>query len=233
VSFELFPGETLGIVGESGSGKTTSARIALALLEPNSGEVLLRGAPWSTLTPPQRRDLRKQIGVVYQDPLSSFDPRWPVGRIITDALGTGPRPPSNKAEARSRAVRLLEQVGLGEQHLDSSPLRLSGGQRQRVAVARALAPEPEVIVCDEPVSALDVSIQAQVLDLLTDLQDELGVSYLFISHDLGVIHHVSDRILVMKDGRVVESGTADEVFERPQDPYTQQLLTALPRLARS
>ena len=233
VSFELLAGETLGIVGESGSGKTTSARIALALLQPTSGEVLLHRQQWSALSPAQRRPLRKRIGVIYQDPLSSFDPRWAVGRIITDALRTGSRPPSSKAEARARAVRLLEQVGLGERHLASAPLRLSGGQRQRVAIARALAPEPEVIVCDEPVSALDVSIQAQVLDLLTDLQDELGVSYLFISHDLGVIHHMSDRILVMKEGRVVESGTADEVFERPRNPYTQRLLTALPRLAQA
>ncbi|MEV4510401.1 ABC transporter ATP-binding protein [Dactylosporangium sp. NPDC049525] len=230
VSFELFGGETLGIVGESGSGKTTTARIALAILAATAGEVLLRGEPWSALTTDRRRPVRKQVGVVYQDPLSSFDPRWSVGRILTDALTTGLRPPSSKAEARERAVRLLEQVGLTESHLSSSPLRLSGGQRQRVAIARALAPEPSVIVCDEPVSALDVSIQAQVLDLLTDLQDDLGVSYLFISHDLGVIHHVSDRILVMKDGRVVEHGTATEVFERPQHPYTQQLLTAVPRL---
>jgi len=233
VSFELLAGETLGIVGESGSGKTTSARIALALLPATSGEVLLHGQQWSALSPARRRPLRKRIGVIYQDPLSSFDPRWAVGRIIVDALRTGSRPPSSTAEARARAVRLLEQVGLGEHHLESAPLRLSGGQRQRVAIARALAPEPEVIVCDEPVSALDVSIQAQVLDLLTDLQDELGVSYLFISHDLGVIHHMSDRILVMKEGRIVESGTADEVFERPRDPYTQRLLTALPRLAQA
>jgi peptide/nickel transport system ATP-binding protein len=230
VSFELFAGETLGIVGESGSGKTTSARIALALLPPTSGEVRLGGQPWSALPPGRRRPLRQRIGVIYQDPLSSFDPRWSAGRILTDALRTGPRPPSSKAAARARAVRLLEQVGLGEPHLAAAPLHLSGGQRQRVAIARALAPEPEVIICDEPVSALDVSIQAQVLDLLTDLQDELGVSYLFISHDLGVIHHMSDRILVMKDGAMVESGTADEVFENPRDPYTQQLLTALPRL---
>jgi peptide/nickel transport system ATP-binding protein len=233
VSFQLFPGETLGIVGESGSGKTTSARIALSLLPPTAGEVLLRDQPWSTLTPAQRRPLRKQIGVIYQDPLSSFDPRWHVGRILTDALRTGSRPPSSRTEAQERAIRLLEQVGLSSQHLESAPLRLSGGQRQRVAIARALAPEPEVIVCDEPVSALDVSIQAQVLDLLAGLQDELGVSYLFISHDLGVIHHMSDRILVMKDGRVVESGTADEVFQQPRDPYTQRLLTALPRLAQA
>jgi peptide/nickel transport system ATP-binding protein len=230
VSFELFSGETLGIVGESGSGKTTTARIALAILAATSGEVLLRGEPWSALSAHRRQPLRKQVGVVYQDPLSSFDPRWSVGRILIDALTAGTRPPSSKAEARKRVVRLLEQVGLTEAHLSSSPLRLSGGQRQRVAIARALAPEPSVIVCDEPVSALDVSIQAQVLDLLTDLQDDLGISYLFISHDLGVIHHISDRILVMKDGRVVEHGSAAEVFERPRHPYTQQLLTAVPRL---
>jgi len=232
VSFELYAGETLGIVGESGSGKTTSARMALALLAPTSGEVLLHEQPWSALPPARRRPRRKRIGVIYQDPLSSFDPRWPAGRIVTDALRTGSRPPASRAEARARAIRLLEQVGLGEGDLDAAPLRMSGGQRQRVAIARALAPEPEVIVCDEPVSALDVSIQAQVLDLLTDLQDELGVSYLFISHDLGVIHHMSDRILVMSQGRVVESGTAADVFERPRDPYTQRLLTALPRLAQ-
>jgi peptide/nickel transport system ATP-binding protein len=232
VSFELFGGETLGIVGESGSGKTTTARIALALLAPTDGEVLLRGQRWSTLAVGQRRPLRKRIGVVYQDPLSSFDPRWSVGRILVDALGTGNRAPSSRSQARTRAIRLLEQVGLREEHLAAAPLRLSGGQRQRVSIARALAPEPEVIVCDEPVSALDVSIQAQVLDLLAELQDELGVSYLFISHDLGVIHHMSDRILVMKDGRVVESGSASEVFERPEHPYTQRLLTALPRLSR-
>jgi peptide/nickel transport system ATP-binding protein len=230
VSFELFAGETLGIVGESGSGKTTTARITLAMLRATSGEVLLRGEPWSALTSARRRPLRKQVGVIYQDPLGSFDPRFSVGRILTDALSTGIRPPSNRTEARERAVRLLEQVGLRESHLQAAPQRLSGGQRQRVAIARALAPEPSVIVCDEPVSALDVSIQAQVLDLLTDLQDELGVSYLFISHDLGVIHHMSDRILVMKDGRVVEHGLAADVFSRPQHPYTQRLLTAVPRL---
>ncbi|QSR27105.1 ABC transporter ATP-binding protein [Nocardioides aromaticivorans] len=230
VSFELFGGETLGIVGESGSGKTTTARIALALTAPTSGEVLLRGEPWSSLSPRQRRPERSRIGVVYQDPLSSFDPRWSVARILADALSRGPNPPESSREARSRSRALLEQVGLGAEHLNAAPLRLSGGQRQRVAIARALAPEPDLIVCDEPVSALDVSVQAQVLDLLTDLQDELGVTYLFISHDLGVIHHMCDRVLVMKDGEVVESGTADDVFERPQHPYTQQLLTALPRL---
>jgi peptide/nickel transport system ATP-binding protein len=233
VSFELFGGETLGIVGESGSGKTTTARIALALLDPEDGDVLLRGRPWSALTAKQRRPLRSRVGVVYQDPLSSFDPRWSVGRIVADALSRSPRPPADERARRARVLELLDQVGLGEQHLDVGPLRLSGGQRQRVAIARALAPEPELIVCDEPVSALDVSVQAQVLDLLTDLQDTLGVSYLFISHDLGVIHHMSDRVLVMEDGKVVERGSADDVFSRPQHAYTQRLLTALPRLEQA
>ena len=230
VSFELYGGETLGVVGESGSGKTTLARMALAILAPTEGSALLHGEPWSVLTPAQRRRRRQQIGVIYQDPLSSFDPRWSVGRILADALSAAVRPPSSKTETLDRAVRLLEQVGLGREHLSASPLRLSGGQRQRVSIARALAPEPTVLVCDEPASALDVSIQAQVLDLLTELQDDLGVSYLFISHDLGVIHHMSDRILVMKDGQVVEQGTADDVFERPQHPYTRRLVTAVPRL---
>jgi peptide/nickel transport system ATP-binding protein len=233
VSFELFAGETLGIVGESGSGKTTTARIALAMLEPEGGDVLLRGEPWTTLSVRERRPLRSRVGVVYQDPLSSFDPRWTVERILADALSRGPNPPSGAAARKERVVELLEKVGLGAHQLEAGPLRLSGGQRQRVAIARALAPEPEIIVCDEPVSALDVSVQAQVLDLLTDLQDDLGVSYVFISHDLGVIHHMSDRVLVMKDGKVVERGTADDIFTRPQDPYTQRLLTALPRLEQA
>src|SRR5690606_6329052 len=148
VSFQLFPGETLGIVGECGAGKTTTARMALALLEPTAGAVRLHGEPWSALTAAQRRGRRRQIGVVYQDPLSSFDPRWSVGRLLVDALSTGPRPPASTEEARARAVRLLDQVGLGAERLDAAPLRLSGGERQRVAIARALAPEPQVIVCD-------------------------------------------------------------------------------------
>ncbi len=228
VSFELWPGETLGVVGESGSGKTTTGRIVLAVTRPDEGEVLLNGQPWTNLTEGQRRSRRRHIGVVYQDPLSSFDPRWTVRRILTDAL------PAEQASARARAERireLLHQVGLSEDMLERRPLLLSGGQRQRVAIARALAPAPEIIVCDEPVSALDVSIQAQVLDLFADLQDELGLSYIFISHDLGVIHHMSDRVLVMTAGRVVEQGDADQIFSHPAAPYTQRLLEALPRVA--
>jgi peptide/nickel transport system ATP-binding protein len=225
VSFELRKGETLGVVGESGSGKTTTGRIVLAVTSPDEGEVRLHGQPWTTLRESQRRARRQHVGVVYQDPLSSFDPRWTVRRILTDAL------PARHANGSARLHELLQLVGLTDDMLDRRPLLLSGGQRQRVAIARALAPEPEIIVCDEPVSALDVSIQAQVLDLFTDLQDELGLSYIFISHDLGVIHHMSDRVLVMTHGRIVEQGDADTIFGRPAHPYTQRLLASLPQLS--
>ncbi|MGW0892930.1 dipeptide ABC transporter ATP-binding protein [Saccharopolyspora sp. NPDC002578] len=228
VSFELRAGETLGVVGESGSGKTTTARMALALEAPDEGTVELLDGPWTTLSPRRRRPLRKRITVIYQDPLSSFDPRWSVEHVLRDSLDPAE---FSTSRARSRRVgELLEQVGLGDEHRRRRPLHLSGGQRQRVAIARALAPRPSVIVCDEPVSALDVSIQAQVLDLLTTVQAELGVAYLFISHDLGVVHHMSDHVLVMKDGRVVEQGPEEEVFTAPRDPYTRSLLNALPAL---
>jgi peptide/nickel transport system ATP-binding protein len=226
VSFSIGIGETLGIVGESGSGKTTTAQLALALLAPDEGTVRLGGAPWSEATEAQRRTRRRQISVIYQDPLSSFDPRWTVRRIVEDGVPTELYPES--IARRQRAAALLADVGLSEEHLDRRPLLLSGGQRQRVAIARALAPEPALIVCDEPVSALDVTIQAQVLDLLADLQQRLGLSYLFISHDLGVIHHVADRVLVMREGRIVESGAAAEIFANPRDPYTRALLASLP-----
>jgi peptide/nickel transport system ATP-binding protein len=229
VSLHLDAGETLGIVGESGSGKTTTARLILALTDPDEGQVLLRGEAWSALPERERRSRRRQISVIYQDPLSSFDPRWSVERVVNDALSLEEYP--NATSRRRRTHELLGEVGLGREHFDRRPLQLSGGQRQRVAIARALAPEPAVVVCDEPVSALDVSIQAQVLDLLCDLQDQLGVSYLFISHDLGVVQHLSDRVLVMKDGVVVEQGAASSVFEHPQHDYTRQLLRALPTLA--
>ena len=225
VSFELRKGETLGVVGESGSGKTTTGRIVLAVTRPDEGEVRLHGQPWTTLRESERRARRQHVGVVYQDPLSSFDPRWTVRRILTDAL------PARHTNGTARLRELLQLVGLTDDMLDRRPLLLSGGQRQRVAIARALAPEPEIIVCDEPVSALDVSIQAQVLDLFTDLQDQLGLSYIFISHDLGVIHHMSDRVLVMTRGRIVEQGDADTIFGRPAHPYTQRLLASLPQLS--
>ncbi|MDN4613903.1 ABC transporter ATP-binding protein [Leifsonia sp. F6_8S_P_1B] len=226
VSFALRAGETLGIVGESGSGKSTTARLALGLDALDGGEVRLLGQDWSRLPESRRRGLRNRIAVVYQDPLSSFDPRWTVERILLDALRSQP---FDSAEARrERVAELLAQVGLPESVLPRFPLRLSGGQRQRVAIARALAPRPDVIVLDEAVSALDVTIQAQILDLLAALQRESGAAFLFISHDLGVISHLSDRVLVMKDGIVVEEGTPVEVFEHPQQPYTKALIAAIP-----
>ncbi|GAB3616029.1 ABC transporter ATP-binding protein [Okibacterium endophyticum] len=231
VSFVLERGQTLGIVGESGSGKSTTARIALALETADDGEVRLLGRAWSSLREPQRRPLRTHIAVVSQDPLSSFDPRWNTERILVDAV-TGIR--SRWAvQKRERVRELLSQVGLGDEVLTRFPLQLSGGQRQRVAIARALASSPSIIVLDEAVSALDVSVQAQILDLLRDLQQAFGLSYLFISHDLGVISHMSDSVLVMKDGVVVESGAPQQIFTTPQHPYTRQLVRSLLSLDHS
>ncbi|WP_406280500.1 dipeptide ABC transporter ATP-binding protein [Embleya sp. NBC_00896] len=233
VSFELRAGETLGVVGESGSGKTTAARIVLGWEQPDEGSVRFRDAAWSGVPESVRRASRGRIQAVQQDPLGSFDPRYTVARILGEAVAAaglpGGRWRRTRAAHRERVAELLDLVGLSEDLLGRRPRDMSGGQRQRVAIARALAPSPELIVCDEPVSALDVSIQAQILDLLADLRAELGLALLFISHDLGVIRHVSDRILVMKDGRVVESGDAERVFASPQAPYTRELLAAVPR----
>lgn len=229
VSFTLHAGTTLGVVGESGSGKSTTARIALGLTAPDAGEVLLGGRAWSALPERGRRPLRGEIQVVHQDPLGSFDPRHTVRRVLEDALAAGGLPRGRGREAR--LAELADQVGLPRTVLDRRPLTLSGGQRQRVAVARALAPDPAVLVLDEPVSALDVSIQAQVLDLLADLQADRGLAYLFISHDLGVVHHVSDEVLVMSEGRVVEHGPAERVLLTPEHPYTRTLVASVPRLA--
>jgi peptide/nickel transport system ATP-binding protein len=230
VSFSLRAGETLGIVGESGSGKSTTARIVMALESPDAGEVTLLGGPWSSLTERQRRARRRQISIVYQDPLSSFDPRWSIRRIVQDSVATDV---DGEVQQRARVGELLDLVSLPRALHARRPLELSGGQRQRVAIARAIAPSPAVIVCDEPVSGLDVSTQAQVLDLLVDLRDQLKISYLFISHDLGVVHHISDRVLVMNQGQVVEHGDAEDVLQRPSDPYTQKLVNAVPRLRQT
>ncbi|HEY5753396.1 MAG TPA: ABC transporter ATP-binding protein [Chthoniobacterales bacterium] len=228
VSFALRRGETLGIVGESGSGKTTTLRLVLGLENPDTGAVQLRGKEWSSLSGKEQCAERKRIQVVFQDPLSSFDPRYTVERVIGEALEVAGY--KNRAKRRARVIELLELVRLDESYLRRRPIELSGGQRQRVAIARALAPKPEVLVCDEPVSALDVSVQAQILDLLSDLKERFGLSCLFISHDLGVIHRVSDRVIVMKNGVIVESGEVCEVFARPQHEYTRVLLNAIPRL---
>jgi peptide/nickel transport system ATP-binding protein len=228
VSFDLRAGEALGVVGESGSGKSTTAQIVLAMLEPDAGEVTLDHQAWSSLKEHERRARRPHMQVIYQDPLSSFDPRFTVQRVVGEALGKPGR--RGALTNHARIVELLGQVGLDESILLRRGSDLSGGQRQRVAIARALAPRPEIIVCDEPVSSLDVSIQAQILDLFTRLRLELGVSLLFISHDLGVIHQVCDRVIVMKDGCVVEEGDVRTVFSNPQHLYTKTLLSALPRV---
>ena len=227
-SFALRAGETLGIVGESGSGKTTLTRMLLALEKPDGGQVVLRGRPWDELSASQQRQERKRIQVVFQDPLSSFDPRYTVVRVLDEALAVAGVPSGEPR--RQRARELLGLVQLDEALLTRRPIELSGGQRQRIAIARALAAEPDVLVCDEPVSALDVSVQAQILQLLTDLKQRLGLACLFISHDLGVVQQVSDRVLVMKDGVVVERGSVREVFARPQHAYTRTLLAAIPFL---
>lgn len=227
VSFALNRGETLGIVGESGSGKSTAANAVLGFTAPDAGEVLLDGEPWSAVRERGRRARRHQIQAISQDPLGSFDPRADVRAILTEALAAVGAP---RAEHTDRAVALLEQVGLGAEHLARNPLELSGGQRQRVAISRALATEPEVLVCDEAVSALDVSVQAQVLDLLAGLQRRLGVSLLFISHDLGVIRSIADEVIVMRGGRVVEAGRTEQVFTAPKHDYTRELIAAIPRL---
>jgi peptide/nickel transport system ATP-binding protein len=228
VSFRVGYGRTLGLVGESGAGKSSIARILLGLDEPDTGTVILLGQRWSGLTTRQRRPLRSSLQMVYQDPLSSFDPRWDVDQILRDALGSIGL--NDKAKARKRAVELLDIVGLQAKHLSASPLQLSGGQRQRVAIARALAPEPAILLCDEPVSALDASTQAQVLDLLLDIQIEFSLTYVFISHDLGVVYHVSDDILVLKDGRAIEYGPAEAIYHNPSDPYTHDLFASVARI---
>jgi len=227
VSLQLRRGEVLGIVGASGSGKSTVARVLLGLTPVDSGSVLFQGREWLRDSAQEKRRVRGKIAMVYQDPYSSFDPRWTVARILSDVLNLHG---GGKKAQRSDMLGLLHTVGLEAHHADAYPINLSGGQRQRVAIARALAVNPEVLVLDEAVSALDVSIQAQILDLLTDLRARYHLSILFISHDLGVIHHIADRVLVMKDGQIVEGGSAEAVFTAPQHPYTRQLLAALPRL---
>jgi len=218
VSLDIHAGEIVGLVGESGSGKTTVAQMLFGLVTPTSGDVSFEGARWSAVPERRRRARRRRLQFVSQDPLSSFDPRWRVGRIIAEARPAGP------------VAELLERVGLGADVADRYPRQLSGGQRQRVAVARALAPRPSLIICDEPVSALDATVQAQVLDLLAGIRNDDGTALLFISHDLGVVRDLADRVLVLHDGAVVEQGPVGQVLAHPQHDYTRKLLAAAPRL---
>ncbi|MGH1483021.1 MAG: ABC transporter ATP-binding protein [Geminicoccales bacterium] len=227
VSFALHAGQTIGLVGESGCGKSTLARSVLRLDEPTGGEVLYHGRNILDLPREDMRRLRRRIQVVFQDPYGSLDPRFTVRRIIQEPWEVFPDiVPRDRREAR--VTELLQLVGLHPTDADRHPHQFSGGQRQRIGIARALALEPEVIICDEPVSALDVSVQAQVINLLMNLQKELGIAYLFIAHDLSVVHHISDRVMVMYLGEVIEEGPVEEIFFAPKHPYTVALLSAVP-----
>ena len=226
VSIELKAGKTLAVVGESGSGKSTLARCLLQLQALDSGEVLFAGQDLAKLDGAALRQVRKNLQMVFQDPFASLNPRMRVGEIVAEGLlihGLG-----NAAEQQAKVIAMLKRVGLSESDMQKYPHEFSGGQRQRIGIARALVLSPKVVVCDEPVSALDVSIQAQILLLLKELQAEMALSYLFISHDLRVVRHIADDIVVMHQGKVVEQGQVEVVYQRPQHPYTQNLLAAIP-----
>jgi peptide/nickel transport system ATP-binding protein len=228
VSFEVNRGETLGLVGESGCGKTTLGRSILRLIEPTEGEINFDGVNIRSLGNEALRSIRKDMQIIFQDPYSALNPRIPIGKTIMEPMEVHGLY-DNEGSRKARAIELLTKVGLGEEHLMRFPHEFSGGQRQRVCIARVLAVEPRFIICDESVSALDVSIQAQVLNLLKSLQEEFGFTYIFISHDLSVVRFMSDRIMVMHEGKVVEYNHADQLFEKPQSDYTRQLIKSVPK----
>jgi oligopeptide/dipeptide ABC transporter ATP-binding protein len=227
VSFVINQGETLGLVGESGSGKTTIGRAIVRVNDPHEGSILLDGDELVGLSPKEMRPLRRKVQMVFQDPYSSLDPRQTVRQILVEPLVTHNLPLTN-AQGEDRVAELLNLVGLDPAFASRYPHQFSGGQRQRIGIARALAVEPDLIICDEPISALDVSIQAQVVNLLESLKKRLGIAYLFIAHDLAVVRHISDRVAVMYLGGIVELTTSTELYENPRHPYTRALLSAVP-----
>ncbi len=226
ISFSVEPGQTLGLVGESGSGKSTACRAILNLTRPTSGSVRFEGEEIAGLGRRRMQPLRRQMQMIFQDPYASLNPRKRIGQIVGDPLKR--QGVASGGELKRRVQELLDRVGLSPEHYNRFPHEFSGGQRQRIGIARALALQPKLVIADEPVSALDVSIQAQIVNLLDDLQDEFGLTYVFVAHDIGVVRHISDRIAVMHDGKIVEQGTADQVCERPTDAYTKKLLAAVP-----
>lgn len=227
ISFDVYRGETLGLVGESGCGKSTTGRTILQLYRPTAGQVEFEGRDLTSLSGDAMRQMRKQMQIIFQDPFASLNPRMTVGNIISEPLQIHGLYP-DKAERQDYVENLMQKVGLNPYFINRYPHEFSGGQRQRIGIARALALNPKFIVCDEPISALDVSIQAQVVNLLEDLQQELGLTYLFIAHDLSMVRHICDRVAVMYLGKIVELGPTDEVYDNPLHPYTQALLSAVP-----
>jgi len=230
VSFQIEQGTTVGLVGESGSGKTTIGRALLKLVKATAGQALYEGKDVLQMSEDEFRPYRRSMQMIFQDPFGSLNPRLSVFQIIGEALEIH-FPAMTRADRRDRVADLLRQVGLVPEMMERYPHEFSGGQRQRIGIARALAVKPAFIVCDEPVSALDVSVQAQIVNLLQDLQEQLGLTYLFIAHDLAVVEHISDQVLVMYHGKIVESASAEAIYENPQHEYTRKLLSAVPKFA--
>jgi peptide/nickel transport system ATP-binding protein len=228
VSFEVYPGETLGLVGESGCGKTTLGRTILKLIEPTEGEIIYRGKNIADLSQKELRPFRKDIQIIFQDPYSSLNPRITIGEAILEPMrvhGIG----TTDNERKQKVVELLERVSMSEDHFNRYPHEFSGGQRQRICIARSLALNPEFIICDESVSALDVSVQANVLNLLLELQEEYNFTYIFISHDLSVVKFMSDRMIVMNKGKIEEMGIAEDIYSNPKSEYTRTLINSIPK----